>query len=143
MGCIDHGKSTALVDGSYAQVTVNGKVRRLHRVVYCEHNNISIDSIELLVVRHSCDNPRCINPAHLLLGTHIDNMQDKVTRGRSRNLWHRVLTNEQVKAIRKDYVAGDGKKLNPFGYSGLAKKYAVDRNAIRLVVLGKTYKEVL
>lgn len=36
-----------------------------------------------LVVRHSCDNPPCCNPKHLLLGTHLDNAMDKVSRGRA------------------------------------------------------------
>lgn len=35
-----------------------------------------------MLVRHSCDNRRCINPSHLLLGTHLDNSNDKISRGR-------------------------------------------------------------
>jgi hypothetical protein len=35
-----------------------------------------------LHVLHTCDNPACIEPRHLVLGTHIDNMKDKQTRGR-------------------------------------------------------------
>lgn len=63
-------------------------------------------SYELLVgpippkayVMHKCDNPMCVNPAHLFLGTHLDNMLDKTLKGRA----SRKLTKEQVLAIRAD-----------------------------------------
>src|SRR4051794_1324537 len=55
------------------------------------------------LVCHTCDNPPCVNPAHLFVGTDKDNAQDRERKGR-RTL-HR-LSDETIATIRKRYSAG-------------------------------------
>lgn len=51
-------------------------------------------------VCHSCDNPNCVNPAHLFIGSQLDNLTDMRAKGRSKT--KTLLTDEQVVAIRRD-----------------------------------------
>jgi hypothetical protein len=69
-----------------------------------------------LEVRHTCDNPPCCNPAHLLLGTHADNMRDMAERGRTdyprlKGDEHSSskLKSEQVLEIRRRAAAGESR----------------------------------
>jgi hypothetical protein len=57
-----------------------------------------------MVVRHKCDNPACVNPDHLELGTHADNVADRDARGRTARgeRLHAKLTEDDVLRIRAD-----------------------------------------
>lgn len=63
----------------YAKIYANGKSLPAHRFSYQIHFG-SVPSG--LVVRHACDNRRCVNPGHLQVGTQKDNIQDGIRRGR-------------------------------------------------------------
>lgn len=83
-----------------------------------------------MVIRHDCDNPPCCNPSHLRIGTHADNIADKVARNRQakgeRNGRAR-LTIEQVREIRRRGDAGE----NP---TTLAQEFGVSRRAIVYII---------
>lgn len=131
-GCIDHGKAGGTGKG-YTTITLKGiGVTTLHRWVYCDHNGVDILAIKGKVVRHKCDNPRCINPEHLELGTNKDNSQDMVSRGRSgaggRNS-RAKLTAEQVQQIKVLVSSG---KL----HREVAELFGVARNTVSRIVGG-------
>lgn len=66
----------------YGEIRIGGKKMRAHRVAY--HVAYGEDPGRRHVL-HSCDNPPCVNPGHLRLGTHTDNMRDRSSRGRAKN----------------------------------------------------------
>ncbi len=90
-----------------------------------------------LEIRHTCDNRACVNPAHLLVGTHLQNMQDASDRKRFPDRRGEAgtlakLTNKQVKAIRKDKR----------GSTILAKVYKVDRTLIWQIRANKIWTHI-
>lgn len=144
------------------QETVMGKKKhnRAHRVAYSLYHNIELTSNQIIM--HSCDNPSCVNPFHLSIGTHFLNVQDKVKKGRQakgkqngryvhgyyskyekvkkeiefQSVYNRVLSQEQVKEI-KELIKSKTKKLKE-----IAKLYQIKETIIRDISCGRTYKNI-
>lgn len=81
-------------------------------------------------VLHHCDNPPCCNPAHLYLGTHQNNVRDRVARNRAPV----KLTCDQVAEIRTRYAAGD------VFYEELGQAYGVSKSHVHRIVRGQRRK---
>lgn len=73
-------RDSGLGGQDYGVVWIDGKVKKVHRVVFEAVNGPLTQ--ERPIVLHVCDNPPCCNPAHLKAGTYADNAQDMVTKAR-------------------------------------------------------------
>lgn len=106
----------------YGAISVDGKPERAPRVSYELANGPIPRGMH---IRHTCDNPKCVNPSHLLIGTPAENVADKVSRGRqSRTI---KITDQQVQEIRESTDT----------IISLAKRYKVSVGLVTLI-RGKT-----
>lgn len=107
-----------------------------HRVAYELKNGPIPDG---LLIRHTCDNPPCINPNHLLTGTHQDNCDDMMSRGRGRKAhgvsqWCSKLNDDAVREILCS------KSLS---IVQLAEKHGVKASVISKVQTGQIWKKTI
>lgn len=126
--------------GGYGQIWVSEKIRRAraNRVAWF----LMARKWPKKCVLHKCDNPACVRPFHLFLGTHKDNADDRARKGRSaRNVnpqpgeknGNAKLNSSQVLEIRSRYAAGE--KQVP-----LAKEFGVSQVLISRIILGEAWK---
>jgi hypothetical protein len=121
----------------YGTVRMKRGVISAHRLAYMlTHGEIPAD----LCVCHTCDNPLCCNPAHLWVGTQLDNVADMVAKGRGLGRGeasHRAKLREpEVLEIRRKYKRGH------VGYGRLAEEYGVKPATIAEIIKRKTWSHI-
>lgn len=124
-----------LFKGSYGHFYIDRQTYLAHRVAWRYFRG---DQPHGLFVCHHCDNPRCVNPEHLFLGTPRDNSQDMVAKGRAcvgtRKPQHR-LTEDIVTVARQAYRGGaEG--------TALARRYGVSLWVMYRALAGRTWRHV-
>lgn len=120
--------------GQYGVFRLDRREVRAHRFSV-ELSGRSIP--EGMVVMHTCDNPPCVNPAHLVVGTRTDNRADCVAKDRQakgEQNGRAKLTAEQVREIRRLRPTTSGAEL--------ARRFGVSRRAIRFAVDGTRWAHV-
>ncbi len=129
----------AKLANGYGTLWGRGKSRSAHREAY--EAAYGRGSAEGLVIRHKCDTPACVNPAHLEPGTHGDNMRDKVRRGRCRKgedaSWSK-LTEESVRTIRATHAPNHPE----FGSAAIARRLGVAPTLISQVVHRRIWRHI-
>lgn len=111
----------------YGRLTIAQRQDGSHRVALAIKLGRSLEPGEVAI--HSCDNPPCCNPAHLSVGTNIDNDRDKVAKGRSNRgerHGHARLTADVVLAIRAAEGTGTQEEL--------AARFGVERGTISKIL---------
>jgi HNH endonuclease len=125
----------------YGSFFVNQRSMKAHRFSWEMVNGTVPENMDLL---HRCDVPGCVNPAHLFLGTHADNMADMVAKGRRRGSpadslrrgerhVRAKLSETQVMALRRGFTGS---------IRAIARNLGVSHRTIRNVLDGKTWTHV-
>lgn len=139
---------------SYGKILINGKSHYTHRISY----EISVGPIPKgLHVLHRCDNPACINPEHLFLGTPLDNALDRKLKGRNnsesrsgdnhftKNRPDLIARGEKCGSSRlKESEVREIRRLHSLGESkmSLSNKFNTARSNISSIVNFKAWKHI-
>lgn len=140
-GCWEWQGSTR---AGYGRLTIGSRKDGTRRIVMAHRLSYELNYGEIpenMEICHKCDNRCCINPEHLFVGTHQDNMDDRERKGRNvvpygeNNGMHK-LTSEDVEKARLERMH------LMTTYQALADKYGVSKKTIMNAIKGKTWKTV-
>lgn len=112
----------------YGSFTYDGRRWMAHQAALILEG---IPPVENTVVCHECDNPRCVRPSHLFVGTQKQNMEDCSRKGRIGGM---KLTTEQVLEIRLRLSQGESRL-------SVARRFNVSKNNIRAIHLRQTWQQ--
>jgi uncharacterized protein (DUF433 family) len=141
------GSNTGHPGREYGRIYVNGKRRPVAQVAWELMNGSAFP--DGMMACHTCDCPQCVNPAHIFVGTMVDNLRDCVRKHRHGSVTHpenqvrgerhghAKLTERDVAVIHARYLRGGVLQRE------LAHEYGVTQKAISLVLNGTNWAHAL
>ncbi len=120
----------------YGRMNIDGEATYMHRYSYELHRGPIQDG---MFVCHQCDNPSCVNPAHLFLGAPVENTADmlgKHRHGHGARLPQAKLTDVQVIEIRRRYAQGSVTQEE------LAQEFGLTRAGVASITQRKTWRHI-
>lgn len=123
----------------YVYATIGGTQVRIHRAVLEDKIGRPLQRPEMAL--HTCHRRNCINPDHLYVGDHNQNMRDKVEAGRQAIMTgeehpNSLLTDSSVRELRRRYAAGGITQEN------LAREYGIDQTTVSDIVRRRSWKHL-
>lgn len=126
-------ESHATTKAGYGKIQYNKKSYLIHRLIYELENNIILRPED--VIMHSCDNPKCFNPSHLILGTQQMNITDRQNKNRNaKNEQHgraKLTNNEVIEIYNKQGTQTD-----------IAKEYGISQRLVSLIKRKEIHKDL-
>lgn len=120
----------------YGRVSWGGRLESAHRVSWTIENGCIPKGLQIL---HKCDNPGCVRPSHLFIGTISDNMKDAYSKGRASKIGDKNgrsrLTWEIVRSIRRAWATGIHTRAS------IAKSLNVAATTVERIISGKRWIE--
>lgn len=113
----------------YGKLTVNMKTVSAHRYSWLTFRGPIPDGQHVL---HRCDNRGCVNPEHLFLGTHADNMQDMAGKTRGKPRGKAQLSASDASQVRALWAAGMYQRE-------IAKQFGVTQSNVSAIVRGLSF----
>lgn len=135
-GCWVCTSHAGIHEKDYPRITIEGKHVLLHRYMYEQKYGKIPDGMDAC---HECDNPRCINPDHIFLGKHKDNMEDRNNKGRSNSLKGSAVLNSKLTDDDVRYI----RQHKEISARVIAKQFKVCKTTIDNVRQKLTYKNVI
>ena len=115
----------ARTSAGYGEIRIDGRLHYVHRLSWEIANGESIP--EGMCVLHVCDHPACVNPSHLFLGTHGDNIRDARAKDRIGKTSKR-----DRRFLRKAYAVG-------FTQQRLAEMFGLSQRGVSKIVRGEVW----
>lgn len=121
----------------YGHFGFRGSTHLAHRVSWILYRGEIENN---LCVLHHCDNPSCVNPGHLFLGTRLDNMRDCARKGRKNP--QRGEESPCAKLTSKDVISIKQKRKAGMSTRKIAEDYGVSSSTISMITTGRNWRHI-